>query len=315
MDIYIDEANLQSFLSQKANPLFYDCMKLLKKQLNIRFNFSKQRLKDNKDLFLIGNLLSSGVGNTDTSFNNSFPDRPLKSNSAIGFDSEQLSSVYWLNDKDINKTIKSGSVILSEVGNEISSIEQLFFHQGDYLFEKKWRIGNTDFSCWEDLRAFSMPLTDIVFIDNYILYSKEVVDCNIKDYLRVMLDKSFSKVNLVLFVHPDRIDGDIEEYRKDLKILIKTETGKNSNVSIIQTRKEHDRTIITNYKRVYTGDTFNFWDNSGRKITKGREIEYSSFLRTENDNLKKELLDDLQDIINKNPENITGDKASNYLNF
>jgi len=315
MDIYIDETNLKSFLGQKSNPLFYDCMKLLKKQLNIRFNFSKQVLKDNKDLFPIVNLLASGVGNTVTSFDNSFPDRPLKSNSTNGFNSEQLSSVYWLDDEDISKTIDSGGVIVSKVGKEITSIEQLFFHQEDYLFEKKWRIGNADFSKWEDLRKFSMPLTDIVFIDNYILSSKEIIECNIKDYLRVLLNQSYSKVNLVLFVHPDKIDGDIEEYRKDLKALVKAETGKASNVSIVQTRKEHDRTIITNYKRVYTGDTFNFWDNAGRKITKGREIEYSSFLRTENDKLKKALINDLQDIINKNPENIIGDKLSNYLKF
>lgn len=315
MDIYIDETNLKSFLGQKANPLFYDCMKILKKQLNIRFNFSKQTLKENKDLLPIVSLLSSGVGNTETSFDSNFPERPLKSNSTNHFSSEQLSSIYWLDDEDINKAIDSGGVIISEVGNEISSIEQLFFHQGDYLFEKKWRIGNTDFSSWEDLRPFSMPLTDIVLIDNYILSSKEIIECNIKHYIQVILTKSYSKVNFVLFVHPDRIDGDVEEYRKDLKALVKAETGKAGNVSVIQTRKEHDRTIITNYKRVYTGDTFNFWDNSGRKITKGREIEYSSFLRTENDNLKKALLKDLQDIINKNPENITGDKVSNYLNF
>lgn len=46
MDIYIDKANLISFVQNKDNPLFWDCNKLLKKQLNVFFNFPKEDLKE-----------------------------------------------------------------------------------------------------------------------------------------------------------------------------------------------------------------------------------------------------------------------------
>lgn len=315
MKIYIDEKNLESFLNQKDNNLFNDVLKVLKRQLDKHFNFSKNRLKENHKLSSIIPILTSGVNETLTSFDNGFPVRPLKSNSANSFNSEQLSSILWVDDEGFTKLNNSGSTIVSDVGNEIKSIEQLFFFQNDYIFEKHLRIGSSNFSNWEHLKKFSMPLTDIIFIDNYILSSKEIIDCNIKEFISILLEQCNTKVNFVLFVHPDQVDGNIEDYQKEFKSFLRQCTGKSSNVTIIETRKEHDRTVITNYKRVYTGDTFNFWNNRGVKITKGREIEYSSFLKSENDNLKKELLIDLQEIINKNPENVFGDKLSGYLTF
>ena len=53
MDIYIDEPNLESFLNQKNNALYKDALKLLKRQLDLRFNFSKERLKENANLMCI----------------------------------------------------------------------------------------------------------------------------------------------------------------------------------------------------------------------------------------------------------------------
>jgi len=315
MDIYIDEPNLESFLNQKSNTLYEDALKLLKRQLDLRFNFSKDRLKENRNLTPLIPLLTSGLGNTQITFNNDFPSRPLKSNSANDFDSNQLSAVYWISDDDCNKLIDSGSVILGEPGQELNIINQLFFLQEDYLFEKKWRINGAGFNQWTDIQDYSLPLTDIIIVDNYILSSKEIFATNLLSYLAVLMTKSQSKANVVVYAHPDRIDGDETEILKEIKKCIKGATGKKGTATLIKTRKEHDRTILTNYNRVYSGDTFNFWDGAGRKITKGKEITYSSNARSDNHQLFKDLIVDLQDIIDKNPENISGDKVSGYLNF
>ena len=72
---------------QKSNPLYFDSLKLLKRQLDLRFNFSKDRLKENTTLTPLIPILTSGLGNTQITFNNDFPSRPLKSNSANVFDS------------------------------------------------------------------------------------------------------------------------------------------------------------------------------------------------------------------------------------
>src|SRR5690606_16648014 len=149
----------------------------------------------------------------------------------------------------------------------------------------------------------------------YILSSKEIFATNLLSYLAVLMAKSQSKANVVVYAHPDRIDGDETEILTEIKKCIKNATGKKGTATLIKTRKEHDRTILTNYKRVYSGDTFNFWDGVGRKITKGKEITYSSNARSDNHQLFKDLIIDLQDIIDKNPENILGDKVSGYLNF
>jgi hypothetical protein len=315
MDIYIDEVNLESFISQKSNPLFDDSLKLLKKQLDLRFNFSKDKLKENSNLTPLIPILTSGLGNTQITFNNDFPSRPLKSNSANDFDPNQLSAIYWVSDNDCNKLIDSGSVILGELGQEINIINQLFFLQEDYLFEKKWRINGSGFTNWTDIQDYSLPLTDIIIVDNYILSSREIFATNLLNYLSVLMAKCQCKANVVIYVHPDRIDGDETEILKGIKKCIKDSTGKKGSTTLIKTRKEHDRTILTNYKRIYSGDTFNFWDSAGTKITKGKEIIYSSNARSDNHKLFKDMIKDLQDIIDKNPENISGDKVSGFLNF
>lgn len=315
MDIYIDELNLESFLNQKENSLYEDTLKLLKRQLGLKFNFSKDRLKANENLLPLIQLLTSGVGNTEITFKNNFPNRPLKSNSTNDFNSNQLSSIYWINDTDCNKLIESGSIILGELGEEINLINKLFFHQDDYLFEKKWRINGEGFRNWDDIKDFSLPLTDIIIVDNYILSNKEIFNTNLLSYLSVLMNNSQAKVNIVVYAHPEQIDDDETEILKQIKTCIKNATGKKGTATIIKTRKEHDRTILTNYNRIYSGDSFNFWDGAGRKITKGKEITYSSNAREENHQLFKDLLKDLQGIIDKNPENIEGDKISSYLNF
>ena len=82
---------------------------------------------------------------------------------------------------------------------------------------------------------------------------------------------------------------------------------------------EHDRTIITNYKRIYSGDTFSFFNKQGDRITKGKEIGYSSFGNAENHKLGREVFNDLQKQIDSlkanNPDYIIGDKECNYLTF
>lgn len=315
MDIYIDELNLESFINQKDNSLYADTLKLLKRQLGLKFNFSKDRLKTNHKLAPLIQLLTSGMGNTEITFNNNFPNRPLKSNSTNDFNSNQLSSIFWINDSDCNKLIESGSIILGELGEELNLINKLFFHQDDYLFEKKWRINGEGFRNWDDIKDFSLPLTDIIIVDNYILSNKEIFNTNLLSYLSVLMNNSQAKVNIVVFAHPEQIDDDETEILKQIKSCVKNATGKKGTATIIKTRKEHDRTILTNYNRIYSGDSFNFWDGAGRKITKGKEITYSSNAREENHQLFKDLLKDLQGIIDKNPENIEGDKISNYLNF
>ena len=324
MDIYIDKANLVSLIKSRENALYEDCLKLIKKQLNIFFNFSKDELRENEILVAWITTLSQGVGENNTiNFNSNFPIRPLKSNSTNTFSNEQLSSVYLLEDEDILKLKGVGTVLIGSVGEEIDILEKLFFLQKDYLFEKKWRINAPNFRAWNDLRPFSLPLTDIIIVDPFILKNKDTdkdtLDSNLIEYLDVLGALTFTKVNVVVITNPNNMDYTYEQLKNKIVNKLNVCTGKNPFITLVRTSKEHDRTIFTNYKRVYSGDTFNFWNTLGRKITNGREISYSSLAKSENHEISREFLRDIQETINflkkSNPAYIEGDKKSNYLDF
>ncbi|SFE50902.1 hypothetical protein [Thermophagus xiamenensis] len=82
---------------------------------------------------------------------------------------------------------------------------------------------------------------------------------------------------------------------------------------------EHDRTIWTNYFRIYTGDSINHFNSKGEKITKGHEIQLSSHLKNENSKVSNKLIEDIQANINtlggKDSEQIKGDYISGILKF
>lgn len=324
MDIYIDMANLISFVNSKDNALFADCNKLLKKQLNVYFNFPKNDLKKNQLLMQWITTLSQGAGrDTTIEFDIKEPARPLKSNTSNAFCDKKLSSVYLLEDSETTKFKESGCVLVGEVGEEIEVFNKLFTNQNDYLFERRWRINDTKFKSWNDLTAFSLPLSDILIVDPFILKNKDTdtdtIDLNLIKYLNVLCDQSFTKVNIVIVTNPNNLDYSYAEIKQKITSSLIKVLGKSPKFTLILTTREHDRAILTNYLRIYSGDTFNFWNNKRQKTTKGREISYSSLAKRENHQLAVKLLEDIQNTVTflnqNNPDYIGGDKISNYLKF
>ena len=324
MDIYIDKLNLISFIKSKSHVLFDDCNKLLKKQLNVYFNFPKNDLKENSLLINWITTLSQGMGeHNEIKFDYNEPIRPLKSNSSNSFSSDKLTSVYLLEDEETEKFQNSGCVLVGKVGEEIQILNKLFLNQNDYDFERKWRINGDNFKTWNDLKDYSLPLTDILIIDPYILKNKDTdtdtIDINLINYLDVLCNKSFTKANIIIVTDPSKTDYNYDEIKIKIASKLKGQLGKKPTFTLILTKREHDRSMLTNYTRVYAGDTFNFWNNRNQKITKGREISYSSLAKRENHNLAIELIADVQktiDVLNQNnPDYIQGDKISNFLNF
>jgi hypothetical protein len=172
MDLYIDKANVLSFLESRAENMYEDCLKLMRKQLNVNFNFSKDELKKDESLMLwYRKNFTQGVENSEIRFESSFPIKPIQSTTSHTFDRHQLSSVYLLEDKNVRELKNTGRVIIGDVGEEIETLHKLFFLQGDYLFDKTWKIGAQSFQKWTDLEPFSLPLTDILIVDPYVVNS------------------------------------------------------------------------------------------------------------------------------------------------
>jgi hypothetical protein len=87
-----------------------------------------------------------------------------------------------------------------------------------------------------------------------------------------------------------------------------------------QNLEEHDRTIFTNYKYFASGDSYNYFDSNGDRITNGRYLHAHSHADKDNDADAKQFVGDMQKIIDNikrlnNQTLVKKDKISNYLNF
>lgn len=215
--------------------------------------------------------------------------------------------------------------MVGEVGEEIEVLNRLFINQSDYLFEKKLKINGAKFKAWKDIEDFSMPLTDIIIIDPYITSDSSLFSSNLETLLKTLALKSNSKINVVIYTNRDKCVP-YEQISPVVRKAVKEVTSVSPKFTLVtyrdqrgqETKAEHDRTILTNYHRVYSGDTFNYFDGTGKVITKGRELSFSSLANYDNFNLSRELLQDLQnhiDFFKVNNNGIEGDRKSNFLNF
>lgn len=320
MDVYIDKDNLLSLLHSSKNEMYEDCVKLMKRQLNIIFNFPKEEIK-NDDIIRSWILrLTEGVGNTTKIrfLSESFPPRPLKDDCYNSFEEKELSSVYLLNDEKCDLVKKKGCILISDKGGEINTLTKLFFRQNDYLFEKKVAIDDENFKGWIYFRNLMLPLSDIIMVDNYIFEDEYLYDFNLYPLVKLLVTEVKVKLNIV-FVSKPSPKVEWSEIKEHLKNEIKQITGFFPNITFIQSSEEHDRTILTNYHRIISGDSFNYFDSKGRKITKGREIYFLSLANRENYQLANRLSNDLQTLVDKlktlNSSYIIGDRVSNLIKF
>lgn len=326
MNLYIDKENINSIINNRSHALYNDCLKTMQKHLNVYFNFNKVELSKDANLMAWFKYFTSGLGTSNKQIFNQdiFPERPLKSNVYNVFDKEQLSSIYLINDDRIEILKEKGAVLIGGPGEEFEIFNQVFFFQGDYKFEKKFKIGSDEFKEWKDLENYSSAVSDVLFIDAFILSDPIAINVNFIPLLKTLVSKSKCKVNLVLYVNHDNICVPYTDISTKIRQAVESVTGIKPNFTLIKVRDqrgvqsfaEHDRTIFTNYVRVYSGDTFNYFKPDGTKQTKGREVHFSSFGDSENHKLALELIDDIQKNLNELPADVVeGDKKSNFLNF
>lgn len=329
MNLYIDKENVLSLIGQYKKPLYEDCIKVIKKQLSVFFNFSKKDVKSDENLMAWMSLLNEGVGlNNEFKFQDEFifPPRPLTENFHIGFSHAKLSAMYLINDESIALVKRQGALLIAGVGEEITLFNKIFLQRGDYDFHKELRIGGPDFRRWTDVSKYAMPLTDIIFVDSFILTDASLIESNLTKYLPILTTHARTCVNIVLYVNNAHISIQFSELKRLIQEHVSMVTGIAPTVTLVrytdqrdvESVAEHDRTVLTNYTRIKSGDTYNYFNAAGATISKGREITYVSLAKRDNHDLAKLLITELQakiDHIKQNPDRIEGDKACNYLNL
>lgn len=333
MEVYFDKQNIVSYIHSAHNPKFDECNTMLMNKCDIFLNFNKEDLidendEDNSDIKLWMSENVDGFNSTWT-WNANFPPRPLKSTICNDLTKEKLSAIYLLNDEKIGLVENMGLLYFSKPSEEINVLSKLWFKDLQYT-----RNVFNEIQAWDELTKYSSPCSDIVIFDPYIFSDEILYEVNIYRIISNLCEHaSEAKINIVIFSLKEiyckttgqTIIPDWENIIKSIQTVVNSLVGKKPNVTIITGSKEnlgeHDRTIFTNYKLFASGDTFNYFNSSGKRITKGRYLNVYSLVDENNYDNAMDFISDMQNIYNHinsiNKDLIHKDKnsKSNFLNI
>lgn len=311
MVLYIDKENLISLVRSEDKASFVEYSNLIRKNLDIQYNFSKEDIRSNEFLAFWFSQLGSGVGGVQEFCppKNKVPERPMKSNFIKDLDASGRSALFFLNDIDKCTAVESKCcVMVSKIGDELSKLKAVFQpdEQGEIL---TYRI--TD---WGNFLP-KLPLSDIIICDNHYFKDKGVYEANDNEIIRFLSSiPQNSPVNVVIIAKDSEVDTEIDlaEEQSKIKALVKKASGSTkSTVTILTTYATHDRALITNYYRVKQGSSFHI-KNIHVKHDISAEIKTHAIRK--NHEFTVSLLNEYQDIASQ-PVKCIGDKICNYLTF
>lgn len=194
------------------------------------------------------------------------------------------STLYCINgDDESNKEIieNKNGFIISFLNNYKKQWERLSLvnHDKTLSVREDAYIKSCTLKSWEELDNYLTKFTDVVIVDNYIFSHNDLIPSNFEKIL-VQLNKATPiKFNLTIYTFEgdkSKLNGSILMRKLDSII---EEHGINCNIQLIiadRKVKEHDRGIFTNYLRIKSGDSFNYFDSHGRVKTNGTDIAFAS---------------------------------------
>lgn len=309
MKLFIDWENFLSLLDArtKREQDFKECQRLLFYHFQIHYNFPNRRFNESSEGCSMSEdstrddeskiamwFMESSVGrsmsedSTDEfseNPNDVLPKRPLMSNFyQSNFD--YVTAVFLLNDNSdiISKLQEQNSILIGTIGEEIDTLKKLFCDLQTYELYKEYNIQDeNNFPGWDKLKEHTLPCTDIFIMDRYILKDTELIQPNLYSLISVLTAKCQCAINIVILtlypkhwkdnkVDKDSVQNFQDSNNKIYKNLLAS-LPKNSSISIFYDDKFypefHDRKILTNYLLLESGDSFNYYDKTGKIITKG----------------------------------------------
>lgn len=294
----------------------FDKNKLFKAEKNVRINFD-----------LWSRLATKNRNGKENRWNVNFPSRPVNENIHSTFTKEQLSSIYMIDDENLNDWENTGCLLIAHKGKELDVIKKLQI-AGKFNSTKQFRIKSM--SDWSVIRNNSAPCTDIILVDRYI-FAQSDFEYNINSYaLLEQLCKwaNETTVKIVIFTlsrylnnHHNK-DIPFLKIKRNLKSRLKKIIGIEPCITfvILPKKEQHDRTIFTNYKMYTSGDSFKYFKDKENVslCTHGEWMYISSLHDKDNHDNAKEFLNDLQTIVDNvksRSDSVKGDKKSSYLHF
>lgn len=344
MRVYIDKENLLSLLSSSKDPRYEDCIRMLQKQCDVFFNFSKEEIIkhpiseidsiNQEKLHAFVTDLGDGKWKKWQRLKDNedpFPSRPLRTDIYSGNQNDMM-AVYLLNDNKTEAFQREGCLLIYPIGAELDALGNMILDD-DYGFSKPIYI--RDLQNWDETNTYLSPCTDIIIVDRYIFNADEtILQYNVYSLIAQLSHKARQrKINICIVTDKERRDEvvDWKSILSKVKDVVKRKTRAEPNVTIVKMPKdlprelhEHDRTIFTNYKYIYSGDTLLYFGSkmdNGRTsiISSGRLLTLLSFGKEDNFSLGMTFINDIQKLVDEvkkiSPYFIEGDKKSNFINF
>lgn len=327
MDLYIDKENLTSFIHSRDREEFDDCIRMLKRQLHVVYNMERVSLKDDQELLTWITRIGEGRGKseeTDTFLSQKFPERPIKSNTCNNWNRRNLSSVYLISDIDSQKLKDRGCVLVGDEGEEIEILSRLFCGI-DYDYHHLYDL-QKNFHSWEQLTNDNqmLPTTDIVINDRYLFKDKqyEVVEYNLKGLLSALANNVRKRINVVVYTLNSSLkEFGVKKAENIIKDTLENTTRIKPQITFVTSHNNklipHDRFVITNYRLLRSGDSFNYFNTNGERITTGNTLDVDSLANHETYIYVESLLEKLQttydSVKRNNNDMIYGREESNFI--
>ncbi len=172
------------------------------------------------------------------------------------------------------------------------------------------------FGSWKDLEQYWHPTTSLIIYDPYLLNEKASLCTNLIPMLDALISPLEACVE-VLVIGADLRGRDVKrvwfnnaaEVFEELKANWKKMPAQCSLGILINDSgelKEHDRAIITPYLQIRSGDSFIYFDGTGKYLTKGTTISFHALhdpteRNTANASLK--MYKEIRDRLRKQPSN------------
>lgn len=321
LNLYVDKENIESLVKSGDQYSLYECASLVRKGLNIHYNFSKSELKHNKRIDLWFRCTKGeGVQNEISFAENEggiFPQHPIEGTGALD---KNRSGIFLLNKKaQCESVIKKNFVLIETVGQELNLLRRL-----DDLGEGHEEF-LTSIASWEDYCAEScpdFPLNEFVLVDPYYFSKKEIYDEDDNELIRALVRPiNQYPVCITIITNSKYLDTDniiLNDEIINIRDLLIQETGsRDCKVTIVAHPKVHDRRTITNYFSIYSGCGFHSNDPT---IKDDVTVDVKSFAKRSYFNKAQELLLKYQKKITsikerKNQGFILGDRCSHFLHF
>ncbi len=290
MTTYFDKANLISFFKQVDEHRFGDdVLSILKKQLNLFFNFSLDSISEELEDQL--SEFTEGVGRNRDKLTIKFSDKDIFNDRPVST-VKNTNGIYLLESIEA-KLLNSYMYLMANVGDEINTLQKLIINEYDSSLHEQRTISEADFNSWDKVIKYIRPFNSMVIVDRYMFSGSAAGNLGMFEYnLKKFLAHSFEKIQgqpRLVFIFQIKANRAQPEMGPDsgemISKIVKAVKTKNKHckrpeVALVYVSNtfsdEHDRSIITNYFRIKSGDTFVYFNSTNTIITNSSDLDFYS---------------------------------------